>query len=563
MPDRRARFANALWHASARREARAFARACANVRGAQEALLLGIVRQNAGTDYGRRHGFASIRTWDDYRACVPLVAYDALRSDLARIASGAHGVLTAEPVRLLEPTSGTSAGSKLVPYTDGLRREVRRGLDVWIDDLFARAPDLKRGPAYWSVTPLTGGLRRSEGGLPIGFEDDAAYLGGLVGRAMQRALAVPTDAKRIADADAFRYATLRFLVGCAGLRLVSVWNPTFFSLLLDALPDAFGRLVDDVARGTLTPSSPLDPALHAALSRRLRPDPARSAALRRAGADPTQIWPHLGLVSAWADAAADAPARALAARLPHAAFQPKGLLATEALVTVPRGTSLHDAVESPGATLAVRSHAFEFLPDDDGASEGAAATTRLAHELSLGETVRVVVTTSGGLYRYRLGDRVRVVGFDGEAPRLVFVGRAGATVDLVGEKLGEPHVRAALDEAAPGLGSGSGFALVAPLPGEPPSYALFLDASLDASLDDDALRAVAERLDERLRTNVHYDGARRLGQLGPLRAFRVEEDGAAAFLRGCVARGQRLGDVKPTLLHRAPDWPAHFLGRFV
>lgn len=478
------------------------------MRLAQAQLLREIVRRNADTDYGRRYGFNRVRTWDDYRERVPLVAYDDLRGEMERIARGEANVLAAEPVVRLEPTSGTSSGSKLVPYTRSLQRAFRRGLDGWIADLFARWPDLKRGPAYWSVTPLSGGPMRSPGGIPIGFDDDTGYLGGAVGRLMRHALAVPTAVKRLADIDAFRYATLRHLVGCADLRIVSVWNPTFFALLLDDLPRVWDRLVDDVPR----------------------PD------LRRLGPDPVRLWPRLGLVSAWADAAAEVPVRALAARLPHAVFQPKGLLATEALVTVPLGEG--------APVLAVRSHAFEFVPDRDGATD-----TRLAHDLDHGETYRVVVTTQGGLYRYRLGDRVRVDGFRGEVPRLRFVGRA-ATVDLVGEKLDEAQVRAALDAL------GVGFAFLAPLPGHPPGYGLFVETATDEA------QALAVRVDDALRANVHYDGARRLGQLGPVRPFVLDESGEAAFLRGCVERGQRLGDVKPTALHRAPDWPERLRGRF-
>ena len=52
--------------------------------------------------------------------------------------------------------------------------------------------------------------------------------------------------------DAFRYATLRHLLQADDLRLISVWNPTFLTLLLDALAANWGPLLDDLAAGTLT-----------------------------------------------------------------------------------------------------------------------------------------------------------------------------------------------------------------------------------------------------------------------------------------------------------------------
>ena len=54
---------------------------------------------------------------------MPLTTADDYRDDIERIAAGAANVLTAEPVRLLEPTSGTTGGEKLIPYTASLRRQ--------------------------------------------------------------------------------------------------------------------------------------------------------------------------------------------------------------------------------------------------------------------------------------------------------------------------------------------------------------------------------------------------------------------------------------------------------
>ena len=49
----------------------------------------------------------------------------------------------------------------------------------------------------------------------------------------------------------------------------------------------------------------------------------------------------------------------------------------------------------------------------------------------------IVLTQHGGLYRYRIGDRVRVTRFYQATPCLEFVGRSDAVCDLTGEKLHE------------------------------------------------------------------------------------------------------------------------------
>ena len=52
---------------------------------AQRSTLARLLRSGRRTDFGRAHGFASIRTVEDYRRRVPLRSYEALR--LGRAAS--------------------------------------------------------------------------------------------------------------------------------------------------------------------------------------------------------------------------------------------------------------------------------------------------------------------------------------------------------------------------------------------------------------------------------------------------------------------------------------------
>src|SRR5262249_41010190 len=130
---------------------------------------------------------------------------------------------------------------------------------------------------------------------------------------------------------------------------------------------------------------------------------------------------------------------------PNVAWQRKGLLATEAVVTIPfEGQQI----------LAVASHFFEFL---DGAGR-----IHLAQDLQPGEEYEVIVTTSGGLCRYRLQDRVRVEGFLGQTPALRFLGRTGNVSDRFGEKLAEGFVADVIQKIIAHWPAGPRFALLAP-----------------------------------------------------------------------------------------------------
>ena len=519
-----------------------FARALDDPETAQRALLARYLRRNAETAFGRAHGFAGIRSIEAYQERVPLASWDDLCPWIDRVAAGEPGVLTAEPVLCLEPTGGSTAAAKLVPYTAGLQREIRRAVAPWIADLLRTRPGLALGAGYWSITPLARPEAEAAPGAPrVGFADDAEYLGGLASRLAEATLAVPAAVRHLTDPEAFRYATLLFLLRRADLALVSVWHPSFLTLLLDALPRHWEALLGDLDRGTLTPPAPAPEAVHRALAARLTPVPLRAAALRRAGPeDLRRIWPRLALVSCWGDGHAALALGELRRRLPGVEVQPKGLVATEAFVTLPfRGRR----------PLAVRSHFFEFLPEGAPAGE----RPRLVHQLEPDGRYEVVVTTGGGLYRYRLGDTVEVTEVDGfgeRTPSLRFLGKVDQVADLCGEKLSEGFVAGALATAFERAGVAPRFALLAPEPAaQPPGYVLYVDAVDPANGLDRSVEAELSR-------NPCYRDAVALGQLAPVRVIRVAEGAAERYLERCRALGQRLGDVKPLALSRVSGWDA-------
>ena len=61
----------------------------------QEELVMRLMRENAKTDYGSKHGFESIRNLDDFRRYIPLTTYDDYSPYVERIIMGAKNVLTA------------------------------------------------------------------------------------------------------------------------------------------------------------------------------------------------------------------------------------------------------------------------------------------------------------------------------------------------------------------------------------------------------------------------------------------------------------------------------------
>jgi hypothetical protein len=530
--------ANTLWAAACVPELHRFRRATTRVGEVQRQQLRRLLEANQDTEFGRRYGFATIRSPREYQQRVPLSAYEDYRSWIDRIATGSPRVLTDDPVTLFEPTSGSTTATKLIPYTASLQREFQRGIRPWIADLFLHRPSLAGGPAYWSVSPaLEPG--RTSGGIPIGFDEDSAYVGGWQRRLVQAVMAVPADVRHERTMERFRHLTLLSLVRCPHLRLVSVWNPTFFLLLMDRLPELGGALMRELQQ-------------HQELQDKRRADVLAAALRARTAAERHSIlWPKLRVISCWSEGHAAAPARHLAGQFPQAEMQGKGLIATEGFVSLP-------FVGQAGSCLSVRSHFFEFVPVDAHGSVSS-GDVRLAEELERGQRYAVVLSTGGGLYRYQLHDIVEVTGHRRECPGIRFVGRQAHVSDWFGEKLNEVYVAQVLRDAFAAAGLSPSFAMMACDPTlSVASYVLYIETA-DT---DERLGRLACEVDAALRRSVHYDYARRLGQLGPVRIFRTH-GAPERYLAAEVREGRRAGDVKPLALHHRAGWTQVMAGDFV
>lgn len=478
-----------------------------DVQAAQEDKLFRILAENKETEFARKYGFSGITSVEDFRRSVPLSVYEDYTGSIEKIAVGEENILTAGDVRMLELSSGSTSASKLIPYTRGLKEDFQRGLRPWLYDLYTNHAGIKSGKSYWSVTPAAVRNRISSGGIPIGFDDDGQYFGKLEEMMFNLIFAVRKDVAQIKDMDEFYRKTAVSLLACRHLSLISVWNPTYLLLILNYMKDHAQALL------SLIPAR--------------RGKEIRESLLN---GNFQGIWPRLRLISCWADANARPYAEKLQSLFPGVVIQPKGLLATEGFITFP-------VIAAGGPILSVFSHYFEFISLSDENIYG-------AHELKEAQQYEVVITTSGGLYRYRLSDIVEVTGFFGKIPTLRFVGKKDSVSDLFGEKLNAIFVQNTLER----LNIRAEFCMVAP---SVDRYILFVKSD-----------APIENPDIAFRENFHYDYCRKLGQLKEMRIFRLFGNPDKEYLDECVRRGQKLGDIKTPVLSLIGGWEDIFRGEF-
>jgi len=484
--------AHLAWKSLCRPAHRRLVEAMAHPRKAQQKVLTGLLHKNAASHFGKGHALHPQMSAREFQQAVPTFTYEDLRPLIERAADGEPNVLTTESVLMFETSSGSTSAAKLIPYTRSLRAEFQAAIRAWMYDLYATHPAMGRGRHYWSITPLHREKRKTNGGIPIGFDDDAEYLGRLEQWLSARLFAVPASVGKMPDMDSCLAATRDYLRKARDLRFISVWSPSFLDLLLDGFDES-----------------------------------------------PTQLWPDLAVVSCWGDAASRAGFAALQKRLPGVKLQAKGLLATEGVMTIP--------IESAGGCVpCLNSHFYEFLPAN---SADDATEALLCDELEEGSEYSMVMTTGGGFWRYRIGDRVRCVRLVGETPVLEFMGKEDGVSDLKGEKLNPYFVGRSLDALRLHHDLGTAFLMVAP--SDDGSSYILIAGALPPSCEH-----LASELDALLQENPHYRYCRTLGQLEPVRVVPVPSDAAARYLQRCVALGQRAGDVKPASLRREGGWEA-------
>lgn len=302
-----------------------------------------LLQRNKSSRFGEAHGFSGIKSVAEFRANVPLRNYAEIEPWIMRAADGEPSVLTTEAVLGFELTSGSTGGiGKLIPWTKTYQNELASALARWFFSWKKYRPEVLRGAAYWSISPGFSRGEKTAGGLPIGFDNDAAYFPPTVAQGLGAWLMGGV----LPEMDGFFERTLEALLK-KPLSLISVWSPTFFLRMDEAFQARFGSKTWK------------------------------------------EIFPDLAMLSCWTDAQS-APWAKLAAERASVPLEPKGLAATEGVTSIPFGSR---RLVAEG----IHFHEFRSLADDSVCESA---------EVEAEKRYEVILTTGAGLWRYRTGDVV-------------------------------------------------------------------------------------------------------------------------------------------------------------
>lgn len=493
-----------------------FERSVHNAMQQQRDWLLRRVQACRDTTFGRDHGFGDIRTLADFRRRVPVAPYDHFRPYIEAVARGETDALLPADDKLLQftITTGSTGSPKLNPVTASWLREYKAAWDVWGIKLFNDHPrhigakvlqmagtwDMGRTPSGKQISMVSSLLARHQSPFLRPF------------------YALPEILNNVPDPVARHYAALRLCI-TEDIGWIVLMNPGSLIRLAEIGDQHKEILIRDVTDGTLTPQFDFPAPIREALSRAyLRPDRAVGQRLQTIAQQTGKLLPRdywkQPVIACWLGGTAGFQSRYLRSYFGDSPLRDMGLVSSEGRHTVP----LED--EHPRGVIAVGAGFYEFVPLEDRGTPP--ATVLEGHELTVGQDYRILISNSGGYFRFDIGDVVRCQGFHGQSPLLEFRQKLERVGDLEGEKLTEHQIIEGAHAAAEKLGISVGLVTGVPYRSAPGGQCYVFLTEISDLPDAEMARRFLEQLDTELaQLNFLWRARRKEGVVGKPRLMRL------------------------------------------
>lgn len=393
--------------------------------------LLRLIRDNQDTVFGREHNFQEIRDIEGYRRNVPLSTYEDYEKNILAMRDGERNVLTAYEIAGYCTSSGTEGRIKYIPLT----YEALSRYSDWSERYKNKAyREAKGGKRLFVNTFRT---------VPGDRETRDMLLSELYYRWMcERGLLSPMEyaggAEGLFDPESENTLYAKVWLGFATEDIVLLEGIYLYDILnfFAYMERHWEKILTDMECMRI----PSDTGLSQRLRQRLmsvRPDTHRLEKVRREcsagfGNIAGRLWKGLRMVCGISSRLYKAEDDALKKYTGDISRYYFCYCASECLIGVASEENHF------GYRLLHSNGFYEFLPCHEKNGR-----TLLPWQLEKDGLYEMVVTNFSGLYRYRMGDVLRVTGFEKGIPVLEFAFRRNQAFSLAGEKMAVSHLETA------------------------------------------------------------------------------------------------------------------------
>ncbi|XVF78539.1 hypothetical protein PTKIN_Ptkin14bG0142100 [Pterospermum kingtungense] len=504
-----------------------------NAHQVQENVLENILKRNAETEYLKKflHGSTDKN--------VPIVIYEDIKSYIDRIANGEPStILMAEPLTEFIRSTGTSGGQpKLIPSTDE-SFEKRMSIPILMEAVIKKqieGLDNAKGMYLLFVMPEL----ETPCGIKARLYTTSSFLSSSMQNYMSKHLITPVEIILCLNTNQSMYCQL--LIGLLQREQVSFIGSIFasaFARCIKFLQDHWEEICSNIRTGHLSDWI-TEPACKNPTSSILsRPNPELADFLDQTFENKSwegiirKLWPNAKFIDAIVTGVMSQYVSLLDFYCGGLPLVSPSYNSSEACF----GVNLKPLSKPSDVSYTFLPHFayFEFLPVDNGNVEPV-------------DLVNVKV----GLYRYRVGDVLKVTGFHNNSPQFQFVERQNVVLSVDLDKTSEAdllkaiaNAKVLLDQLGFVLSTHSSYADTSSTPGR---YVLFWELKtkasndflkLDAKIMEECCCIVEESLD------FTYKSLRQDNKIAPLELRVVKPGTFDALMDFYISKGSPISQYK-------------------
>ncbi|PHU13127.1 Indole-3-acetic acid-amido synthetase GH3.6 [Capsicum chinense] len=517
-----------------------------NADEVQQKVLAEILAQNAHVEYLQRHGLNGHTDRETFKKVMPAITYEDIQSDITRIANGDKSqILCSQPISEFLTSSGTSGGErKLMPTIEEelARRSQLYSLLMPVMSQFV--PELEKGKGMYFL--FIKSEIKTPGGLPARPVLTSYYKSPhFKNRSPDPYTNYTSPNETILCSDSHQSMYSQMLCGLCQNKEVLRVGAVFASGFIRAirfLEKHWPSLCHDIRAGTIN-NQITDPSVREAVMKILKPDPKLADFVEAECSKDswqgiiTRLWSNTKYIDVIVTGT-------MSQYIPTLDYYSNGLPLVCTMYASSEcyfGVNLNPLCKPSEVayTLIPTMGYFEFLPvhRNNGVTSSISMPKSLNEkeqqelvdlvDVKIGQEYELIVTTYAGLYRYRVGDVLRVAGFKNNAPQFNFICRKNVVLSIDSDKTDEVELQNAVKNAVTHLmpfdahvTEYTSYADTTTIPGH---YVLFWELNVNGSTPvppsvfEDCCLTIEESLN-----SVYRQGRASDKSIGPLEIKTVE-----------------------------------------
>ncbi len=521
-----------------------------------ERHLLKIIRDNETTEYGIKHHFSSIHSYDDFKRLVPISEYGNYNSYIQKMFNNdTAGLLSNYKTAFYAASSGSVGVPKCIPVSTYGMEDLCNYICKLKFAFIKRVLDTNGCRPSWIVCLAdfyNDKIKRGNSPSSASSHSDD-YISDKIENLYTSPRELQAPSKPIENCIYLKalFALCHRDVSCISAIFSSAINE-FFSVI----QNNWKSLVNDIRTGHISSLEDSTDERDKALCNALTADPKRADELEEEfarGFDTPilpRIWPNCSLIVAIGGSFFAEYTESSRKYIGDIPYYHNFYGASEAILGACVG------LEDTSYVLLAQRNFLEFLP----IGESDFSKTLTIDQLEIGKRYEIILTNQSGFYRYRLMDVIEITDFYNRLPKGCISYRYNQVVDMFGEKTNNEHVQYVVHQLSKKLDNQIlDFSIYPDYSASQGNYVFFIEPQKDIGKGfHEELRETVDKL--LMECNTSYASYRQNGMMGMPQVIALESQSYQLFKELQIMLGTSRNQAKPVRIIDNPKKINFFFG---